>query len=146
MKVAVYLLITQANIYVTGYTDSPDFPLRNPIMRYGGNTDAFVIKISPEGRLLFSSYIGGGGFDSGNGIVVDTQGDFYLTGSTESVDFPTRNPLQAKIAGSSDAFVMKVDAEGRILFSTFIGGNSFDSSRYISLDSKGYIHYRYHRI
>jgi len=99
--------------YVTGSTDSPDFPTANPIQpTSGGGTamgihgeyipgDAFVVKVNPKGKLLFSTYLGGSGHDGGASIAVDADGNAYVLGSTSSLDFPTVNPMQPAKAGSA---------------------------------------------
>jgi uncharacterized protein (TIGR03437 family) len=95
------------NVYVTGSTDSPDFPTKNSIQPFVGSThsfkdDAFVVHISPSGSLLYSTIIGGNGSDAGTGIALDSQGRVYVTGPTNSDDFPTKNPLQAAFGGGPD--------------------------------------------
>jgi hypothetical protein len=129
------------NAYVTGYTYSTDFPTVNPLQAAnggGGNNDAFVCKINPAGSaLVYSTYLGGSGFDGGNGIAVDSAGDAYVTGWTGSSDFPTKNPLQRKFGGSYfDAFVAKLDPEGSALvYSTYLGGSGDDEGLGIAVDS-----------
>ncbi len=101
--------------YVTGRTESLNFPLASPFqLRFAGiySYDAFVLKMNPAGSaLVYSSYLGGQGSDSGTSIAVDAEGSAYVTGGTYSNDFPTVNALQSSRtarAGSSDAFVTKV--------------------------------------
>lgn len=97
------------NVYVTGKTASPNFPLLKPLqVAIGGNKDAFALRLNQAGSGLdYSSFLGGGGDDVGEGIAVDTAGNAYLTGWTGSVAFPTANPLQPR-AGSWEAFVTKI--------------------------------------
>jgi hypothetical protein len=75
-----------------------------------GPTDVFISRINPRGSaLVYSTYLGGGGVDTGQGIAVDSSGNAYLTGATTSADFPTVNPMQPKNAGGGgDAFVTKL--------------------------------------
>jgi uncharacterized repeat protein (TIGR01451 family) len=98
------------NAYITGFTYSTDFPTLNPIQPTNhGNADTFVTKIKADGSaLLFSTYLGGSGWDVANGIVVDSAGNAYITGYSNSTDFPTLNPLQPTNHGSYDAFVTKI--------------------------------------
>jgi len=100
------------NIYVTGSTVSPDFPVAGAVFQAefgGGNADAFVTKFDPTGAtLVYSSYLGGTDTDSGNGIAVDTSSSAYVTGQTCSLDFPVANAEQVSSAGNCDAFVSKV--------------------------------------
>jgi len=129
------------NAYVTGLTPSSDFPIINPVQwAFGGGTeDAFVSKITPTGSaLVYSTYLGGTDFDSGNSIAVDSTGAAYVTGSTTSPDFPLINPLQAILDGGSDAFITKINPTGSALvYSTYIGGMNFDLGHDIAVDNTG---------
>jgi len=93
--------------YVTGVTASTDFPTVSPVQAFGGVSDAFVTKLSAAGSLLFSTYLGGSVGDVGYGIAVDAAGQAYVTGHTNSTDFPTVSPVQA-FGGAYDAFVTKL--------------------------------------
>jgi hypothetical protein len=132
------------NVYCTGETWSTGFPLVNPFQAlYGGdNRDAFVAKYSASGQtLLYATYIGGSRYDSGEGIAVDSQGNAYITGWTESDNFPLKNPLYSKKGGSetqTDAFVAKLNPEGSALvYSTFLGGTHNDLAFDIAVDAGG---------
>jgi hypothetical protein len=106
------------NAYVTGQTQSADFPLEHPLLAnsvFRGVDDAFVSKLSFDARtatlsLAYSTYLGGSDFDSGRGIAVDAWGNAYVTGQTESADFPLAHPLPANsvLRGGDDAFVVKI--------------------------------------
>ena len=79
----------------------------------GGDSDAFVAKLNPTGSaLVYSTYLGGNSGDIGHVIAVDDDGNAYVTGKTESTDFPTANPLQSTSGGGSDAFVAKLAVGG----------------------------------
>ena len=128
------------NAYVTGTTESTNFPTMNPFQAVfgGGNFDAFVTKIDAAGALLYSTYLGGGDTDFGNGIAVDTAGNAYVTGDTYSANFPTMNPFQATLTGEPNAFVTKLDVAGdALVYSTYLGGNSFDIAFGIAVDAAG---------
>jgi hypothetical protein len=115
--------------YVTGKTDSDDFPTENPFQKtIGGEWDAFITKLDPSGdALVYSTYLGGSGKDMGSGIAVDDFGSCYVTGNTESDDFPTKNPFQGAIGGEQDAFVAKLNPSGdALVYSTYLGGTSSD--------------------
>jgi hypothetical protein len=103
--------------YVTGETESRIFPTKDALQPTfgGGNTDAFIARLSADGRTLrYSTYLGGNGSEGGSGIAVDLQGQVYVTGSTSSTDFPTANALQPGLAGHrSDAFVAKIRNDGQ---------------------------------
>ena len=131
------------NAYVTGWTVSTDFPTMNPLQpTYGGDPygDAFVTKISPEGSaLVYSTYLGGSNWDQGYGIAVDSAGNAYVTGLTESNDFPTTpGAFQTTFGGYQDAFVAKLSPSGSALvYSTYLGGSSYDIGYGIAVDSAG---------
>jgi hypothetical protein len=113
--------------YITGATSSRDFPLVNPEQpQYGGGqSNAFVAKITPGGeQLLFSTYLGGFGADQGNGIAVDLGQSVYVAGGTSSPNFPLMAPYQAQLRGIRNAFVTKFDPSGTtLIYSTFLGGS-----------------------
>ena len=97
--------------YVTGWTKSTSFPTQLPYQAtfQGGDSDAFVTKLTPAGNaLVYSTYLGGSGNESGLGIAVDAAGSAYVTGDTTSAYFPTQSPYQATFQGTSDAFVTKL--------------------------------------
>src|SRR6266404_3675103 len=106
------------NAYVTGTTSSKNFPTTPAAFqtkcrsihcgRYG---DAFVTRLNTSGSaLVYSTYLGGGGYDAGLGFALYSAGDAYITGFTASTDFPTKNPLQPTYGGGlEDAFVAKID-------------------------------------
>ena len=103
------------NAYVTGTAASSDFPTSNPVQAtLRGQYDAFLAKLNPAGSaLVYSTYLGGDGWDFGGGIAVDSTGNAYVTGQTNSINFPTVNPLQAaNHAEVLTAFVAKMSASG----------------------------------
>ena len=88
--------------------------------------------------LVYSTYLGGTGGDSGASIALDAVGNAYVTGAAQSVDFPTTTPLQAQNAGKYDAFVAKISADGATrLYATYLGGESDDFGLGISVDTSG---------
>ena len=112
--------------YVTGLTRSADFPTMDPLQPApGGGDGLFVTKLNPAGSaLVYSTYLGGKSLDSGNGIGVDGNGNAYVTGITQSADFPTVNPFQAALGSSQDAFVTQLNPAGSALvYSTYLGGS-----------------------
>jgi hypothetical protein len=126
--------------YITGKTGAPDFPTMNPEQgTLSGSTNAFVTKFSAAGStLVYSTYLGGTGADSGLGIAVDSAGSAYVTGQTTSTNFPTMNPEQPANAGGYDAFVTKLDPAGSALaYSTYLGGSGTDGATAIAVDADG---------
>lgn len=116
------------NAYVTGLTSSTDFPLQSAIQsKFGGGTeDAFVTELNPTGSaLVYSTYLGGTGDDSGIAIALDASANAYVTGQTSSsTKFPLVNATQPVLGGANDAFVTEISAGGsQFLFSTYIGGS-----------------------
>jgi uncharacterized protein (TIGR03437 family) len=98
-----------------------------------------VTKLTPAGdALVYSTYLGGSGFDAGRGIAVDGTGSAYITGSTNSANFPTQSPYQAILRRFSDAFVTKLTPAGNALvYSTYLGGSDDDGGRGIAVDQMG---------
>jgi hypothetical protein len=128
------------NAYVTGNTYSTDFPTASPLQAANaGNSDGFVAKLNAAGSALtYSTYLGGSSYDYGYGVAVDGAGNAYVTGSTNSPDFPTASPLQSANGGGYDAFVAQLDASGSaFVYSTYVGGSSGDSGVGIAVDGAG---------
>ena len=135
------------NAYITGSTGSTNFPVVAPFqaMLAGGQMDAFVAKLNPQGTaLVYSTYLGGSGGsvnipEQGNAIAVDVNGSAYVVGSTNSADFPIVNAFQAAISGvDSDAFITRFDPTGaKLLYSTYLGGSSVDVATGVRLDTAG---------
>ncbi|MGA2077440.1 MAG: SBBP repeat-containing protein [Terriglobia bacterium] len=133
---------TSNDVYVTGSTSSANFPTTASAFQttYGGNSDAFVSKLDPSGsKLLFSSYLGGSDIDYGLALALDPSGNVFVTGSTQSSDFPTVDPVQSGNAGNGDAFVAEIDTNlgqtQQLVYSTYLGGSSADSGQGIAVDS-----------
>ncbi|HEU0315766.1 MAG TPA: SBBP repeat-containing protein [Solirubrobacteraceae bacterium] len=128
--------------YVTGDTSSAAFPSVHPVAgrHPGAGVEAFVTKLDPAGRVVYSTYLGGAHYTSGRGIAVDATGDPYVTGATNSTDFPTtRRALQRSYGGGPfDAFVTKLDRSGTALaYSTFLGDTHYDEGNAIAVDRRG---------
>lgn len=126
--------------YVTGRTDSFNFPTSNPYQLNQGSTDVFLAKFNPSGStLIYSTYLGGGGDDAAFALAVDSSGNAYLAGETFSADFPLCNPYQGAFAGKWDAFVTKFNSSGNALvYSTYLGGtDGSEVARALAVDSQG---------
>ena len=130
------------NTYTTGFTLSTDLPGGGG---FNGLADAFVSKHAPDGRLLWSTLLGGDDVDVGSSLALDASGNAYVTGRTASADFPTtRGALQRQIRGGAcqgepchDAFVSKLSPAGRLLTSTFLGGSANEEGVGIAVDRFG---------
>ena len=131
--------------YVTGYTSSKDFPTTAHALQRSltGLQNVFVTKLNANGSALeYSTLLGGDDYDFGFGIAVNKQGNAYVTGATYGIftsKFPTTsNAYQTAYAGSGDAFVSKLSADGSsLVYSTLLGGSSYDGGRGIALDANG---------
>jgi hypothetical protein len=136
------------NTYVTGHTDSPDFPTFGALRAAPDQVrgEAFVTKFNPSGTgFVYSLLLGGSNQDQGTAIAADASGNAYVAGSTYSSDFPIRNPVQASRGGSSgwdvDAFAAKIDPGGSALvYSTFLGGSRPEAAGGIAVDARGQAH------
>jgi len=134
--------------YVVGSTASDDLPTKNAYQAAygGGNSDAFLVKLSASGNsTMYSTYLGGNDNDWGRGVAVDLSGCAYVTGDTRSSDFPTENPFQAThgSGGGSpgDAFVTKIDTtksgDDSLIYSTYLGGTQYDGGWNIAIGTSG---------
>jgi hypothetical protein len=130
------------NIYVAGHTDSPSFPVKSPLRSFGGNTDAFVVKLNPSGsQVLWATFLGGSADDRATGLALDPAGNVFVVGYTTSANFPVVQPLQAKRSGARDAFIAKIDSSGQtLLFSTYFGGSGSDTANAVAVDPSGLVY------
>ncbi len=143
------------NVYIAGVTTSTDLPTSRTGLQpaFAGLTtngltgDAFVAKFSPTGALLYLTYLGGSRDDAAGGIAVDSAGNAYVTGFTNSTNFPVSpNAAQASFHGYGgnplfnlgDAFITKINPSGnQILYSTYLGGSANEAASGIAIDSAG---------
>lgn len=121
------------SVYLTGYTLSTDFPRANALQTtYGGNGDAFITKLNPQGSaLIYSTYLGGAGEENigliidgitVGAIAVDALGNAYVTGKTTSANFPLARAVQTELRGDTDAFLAKLDPAGaQLIYATYLG-------------------------
>ena len=127
--------------YVTGNTQSSDFPISNGAYQTtipGNCSRVFVAKLNPDGSALgYSTYLGGSSSDSASAIAVDASGSAYITGSTSSLNFPvSAGAFQPALAGYQNAFVTKLNPTGSALsYSTYLGGAGYDQALAVAVDS-----------
>ncbi len=129
------------NVYITGFTSSTNFPTKNAFQgSKHGPENAFVSKINASGSaLVYSTYLGGSGHDIGYGIAVDGSGRAYITGYTDSKNFPVVNAIQPTKVAFADVIISEFNASGSaLIFSTYLGGSSYDDQgNSIAVDSAG---------
>jgi hypothetical protein len=124
------------NALVTGQTSAGFTGVSG---NHGGVSDAFVAKFDGNGSLVWVTYLGGSGGDSGRGIAVDGAGNALVTGQTSSTDFagPNGSLANGSLQGTNDAFVAKVNSDGTLAWATYLGGSSGDSGTGIAFDPNG---------
>ncbi|MFK4168748.1 SBBP repeat-containing protein [Paenibacillus lautus] len=130
------------NAYVTGQTLSVDFPTTPGAFQImlAGEEDAFVTKLNADGTaLVFSTYLGGALNDVGEAIAIDGGGHAYVSGLTNSPNFPTTpGAFQTNLRGNPNAFVTKLSPDGTALtYSTYLGGTAFETHALLAVDSSG---------
>src|SRR5262249_39213682 len=125
--------------YVVGNTSSANFPTTVGAFQTTPS-GIFITKLNPQGTdVVYSTYLGGtdGNTNSPANIAVDSGGNAYVAGFTQSANFPTRNPIQP-YRGGGDAFIAKLNATGtELVYSTFLGGENTDSANAIAIDESG---------
>src|SRR4030095_3919344 len=123
----------KGNAYVTGITDSSDFPTANCVQcNLNGPADAFVTKLNPQlSNLVYSTYLGGISTDLGRSIAADLNGNAYVTGFG-TIGFPT-TPASS-ICENTDAIVVKLSPTGSLVYSLCLGGSAEDVAGDIALD------------
>jgi hypothetical protein len=131
------------NVYVTGRTTTTS-ATTGPFAggTGGGAGDIFVAKFSSDlSTLLWSTRIGGSNDEQGNAIAVDANGNVAVTGWTKSGNFPTLNAAQASLNGGQDAVIFKLDTNGALVFSTYLGGTgATDSGNAVAFDGAGNVY------
>ena len=116
-------------ILVCGETNSLNFPVSEDAGQrfFRGNTDGFLSILTPDGRTLaYSTYLGGSFQDIAYGLAIEEAGSVVVTGQTRSSNFPTRRALQPDLLGASDVFLTRIDKQGEIQLSTYLGGPDHD--------------------
>ncbi len=130
------------SIYMVGTTTSADFPVSaSAVGKTLAGSEAFVAKFNPvSNTLVYSTFIGGGGNETGNAIALDALNRVVIAGSTDSTNLATVGATQAANGGQTDAFVTKLNSAGSaITYSTYFGGNNVDIANAVALRSDGSI-------
>ena len=130
-------LDVNGNVFVTGYSKTT---WGSPVRPFDSKHDAFVAKLDTNGNLLWNTFLGGSEYDNGQKIAVDGVGNAYVTGYSDATwsspirPFTPINPL-----GQNDTFIARLDANGNLIWNTFLGGNGNDFGNGIGLDGSGNI-------
>ncbi len=132
------------NILLTGLTQSSDFPLINEFQSDITGFEAFIVKLSADGQdLEFSSFYGGSNVDFGYDIVSDADDNIYFTGHSASSNIPLLNPIQSIHAGGgsdkSDIILGKINSDGELLFSSYLGGSGDDFGWRMNLNAENHM-------
>ena len=129
---------SELNLIVTGVTYSSEFPVTDDALHDSqmGNGDGFLMKISPNGSLIYSTFFGGAGDDWIYGLELDDDGNFMFSGYTSSPGLATAGAYQQTIGGGEDAFVAKVSSDGQsVLAFSYLGGSNSDRGWSMTVDS-----------
>lgn len=124
------------NIITDGYVRSTDMPVTpGLITKQSGDADVYVAKFDKNHKFLWGTYIGGNGQEFSYSCNITKKNQIWISGDTYSNNFPTTDDaIQKSIAGNADAYVVKLDENGHIIYSTLHGGNSYDSYTTSRLD------------
>ena len=130
---------SNGNVYATGMTYSPGWVSGGWDTALGGTQDGYVVKLSAAGAHLWSTYLGGTGEEYGYGIAVDSVGNVFATGKTNSSGW-VRGGWDTTFNGSVDGYVVKLSTAGAHLWSTYLGGTGDEQGCGIAVDSNGNVY------
>jgi uncharacterized protein (TIGR03437 family) len=134
----------QGNVFVTGDTSSSDFPTLNALQAQpgGGGYDCFITKVAPTGILLWSTYFGSSGAEGCYDIAIDRSGNAWVAGSSSSQDLLLKNAIQATSTPRTSyrtPMLARVSTDGKLLYSSFVGGPTAGFAKAIAIDASGNI-------
>lgn len=133
-----------SNVYIASTTTSADFPIVGGFdATLGGSKDAVVAKLNPNlSSLLWSSFVGGSGDESGNAIKVSSTGDIFMVGGTTSTNFPstTGKIHPAYMGGTVDGYLIKFTAPAYTAEATYLGTNDYDQAYLVDLDIDNFVY------
>jgi hypothetical protein len=148
MDIPTGIAAAGGKVYVTGYTNSKDYPVTPNAYQStlpGGSFDGWVAEFDPSqsgsASLVASTYLGGSGLDTPRSIAVAADGQVYVAGYTRSSDFPTTpNSFRPFYAGAGDAFLTRLDLNAMtVTYSTFLGGSGQDQATKILVEPSGHV-------
>lgn len=128
----------QGYVYAVGTTYSRNFPATQGVFQtaFGGESDAFVAKLAPDGTPVWTTFLGGSGDEDGRDIAFDSNGLIHIIGRTDSPDFPVAgDPYQAVSGGGTDSFLATFSTDGELLTSTYLGGSGEDIGVGLAVDA-----------
>lgn len=127
------------NIYVAGYSSATWQGANPPVRSFQGTQDAFVAKLDSSGGLVWNTFLGGSGFDTGRGVAVDGDGNVYVSGDSNATWQGSSPPVRS-YQGGYDAFVAKLSASGGLTWNTFLGSTGDDSGYGMAVSSGGSVY------
>jgi hypothetical protein len=128
-----------SNMFITGITTSYDIPIKSGKIDsiFKGNNDIYILKIDKNKKLIWSTYWGGNNRDYAYNIKLDSKGNIWVGGDSESGNiFTTNDSYQKNLHGYADGLIGKLDKNGVILYASFLGGNNYDSFTIFDIDKK----------
>ena len=129
------------NLFLAGVSLGTHLPLTNPLYNsFGGDRDGFVVKFDTTGNVEFSTYFGGLGFDDPFGSTIDLQGNFIISGRTQSDNYPIYNGEQSEFGGEVDGIITVFEDDGQsLLYSSYFGGVGWETIHDVAVTSSGKI-------
>lgn len=143
------VVVPGEGVYLNGWLECPNFPTTPGVVSQGpiGDYDSIITKLSFDGDLLLSTYVGGTGTESCHGLFIDEAGDVYISGTTDSPDLPTHTGAYCETRAPGridlDYFVMKLDSDlSDILYCTYLGGsaNEFERTDFLEVAPDGTVY------
>ena len=132
------LLDDDCNIYIVGYTNGNDLMVGSNVFQTtpNGSYDVYVAKLDSSANFIWGTYLGGNGGDIAIKAELDTNQNIIIGGYTSSFDFPAINSFQNSLAGALDAFVVKMDTTGNVVWSTYCGGSNSEDVHALAVDNQ----------
>lgn len=130
---------SQNNMILAGTTESDEFPTTLDALQptHSGGFDGFIMKLAPNGTLLYSTFFGGAGIDWIYGMQFDTSGNYMFSGHTDSAGLATSDVIGETKSSGRDAFIARVSADGSTLqMFSYLGGDGTDRATMLKIDSE----------